>query len=95
LVYLTGHDFSSWNRYANYLFMGVLLFALVGTFAGPLGIIAFALALLGFIVYLVYEIWNLRQRPSNVLLNGVGIYVAVMGVFVEILRLVVAMYLEE
>ena len=94
-VYLTDHDFSSWNRYSNYLFMGVFLMALIGTFTPPLAAIAFILALLGFITYLIYEIWDMKQRPSSVYLNGIGIYVAFMGVFVQILQLVIEMMGER
>ncbi|MFB6241514.1 MAG: Bax inhibitor-1 family protein [Candidatus Nanosalina sp.] len=95
LVYGTDHDFSSWRKYSNYMFMGVLLFALLGTFAPAVVLIAFVLALLGFITYLVYEIWEMKQRPAKVYMNSIGIYVAFMGVFVQILQIVVEMYLEE
>ena len=91
LVYLTDHDFSSWQKYSNYLFMGVLLMSFIGTFSTGLIIVAFTLALLGFITYLVYEIWDMKQRPSNVYLNGIGTYVAFMGVFVQILQIVIEM----
>jgi FtsH-binding integral membrane protein len=95
LVYGTSHDFSQWRRYSNYMFMGVLLFALIGSFAPPVVLIAFILALLGFITYLVYEIWEMKQRPGKVYMNSIGIYVAFMGVFVQILQIVAEMYLEE
>lgn len=95
LVYLTDHDFSSWQRYSNYLFMGVLLMSFIGTFSRGLIIIAFTMALLGFITYLVYEIWDMKQRPSNIYLNGIGIYVAFMGVFVQILQIVIEMLAER
>jgi FtsH-binding integral membrane protein len=95
LVYGTDHDFSSWRRYSNYMFMGVLLFALIGSFAPMVVFIAFLLALFGFITYLVYEIWEMKQRPGKVYMNSIGIYVAFMGVFVQILQIVVEMYLEE
>ncbi|QKQ98616.1 hypothetical protein GKQ38_03785 [Candidatus Nanohaloarchaea archaeon] len=94
-VYLTDHNFSSWQRYSNYLFMGVFLMALIGTFTAPLAILAFILALLGFITYLVYEIWDMKQRPSSIYLNGIGIYVAFMGVFVQILQLVIEMMADR
>lgn len=94
-VYLTDHDFSSWQKYSNYLFMGVLLMSLIGTFSTGLIVVAFTLALLGFITYLVYEIWDMKQRPSSVYLNGIGIYVAFMGVFVQILQIVIQMLAER
>lgn len=95
LVYLTGKDFSKWGMYANYIFLGVIGVSLFGTFLPAFEIIAFSLALLGFFVYLVYEIHILRNTDQNPYMNGVGIYVAFMGVFIEILQLVVRMYLEE
>ncbi|WEL23004.1 Bax inhibitor-1 family protein [Candidatus Nanohalovita haloferacivicina] len=95
LVYLTEHDFSSWQRYSNYLFMGVLGISFIGTFSRGLIIVAFALALAGFLTYLVYEIWDMKQRPSNVYLNGIGIYVAFMGVFVQILQIVIEMLADR
>lgn len=95
LVYGTGRDFSSYRRYATYLFIGVLLTALVGTFAPAVALLAFVLALLGFLALLVYEIWETRKSPDKVLLNGVGIYNAFMGVFVHILRIVAELYLRR
>lgn len=89
LVYGTGKDFSSWRKYASYLFLGVIGFGFIGTAVPGLIIIAFVLALLGFLVYLVYEIWDMKRSPENVYLNGIGIYVAFMGVFVHILRIVI------
>lgn len=95
LVYGTGHDFSSWGRYANYIFLGVLGISLIGSFSGPFILVAFALALIGFIVYLVHEIYQVKTRPGRPFLNGIGVYVAFMGVFVQILQLVIQMLMEE
>ena len=95
LVYGTGHDFSSWGRYANYIFLGVLGFSLIGSFSPALIIFAFTLALIGFIVYLIHEIYNVKTRPGKPFLNGIGVYTAFMGVFVQILQLVVQMLMEE
>ncbi|MCJ7479113.1 MAG: hypothetical protein MUP63_02945 [Candidatus Nanohaloarchaeota archaeon QJJ-7] len=95
LVYGTKRDFSSFRRYSTYLFLGVLLTAFVGTFTPVVAGIAFILALLGFLTLLVYEIWETRKSPEKVLLNGIGIYNAFMGVFVHILRIVAEMYLRR
>ena len=95
LVYGTGHDFSSWGRYANYIFLGVLGFSLIGSFSPALIIFAFTLALIGFIVYLIHEIYSVKTRPGKPFLNGIGVYTAFMGVFVQILQLVVQMLMEE
>lgn len=95
LVYGTGHDFSNWGRYSTYMFIGVFLFALVGSLTPTVLAVAFLLALGGFITYLVYEIWEMKQEPRNIYLNAIGIYVAFMGVFVQILQIVVEMYLRR
>lgn len=95
LVYGTGHDFSSWGGYANYIFLGVLGISFIGSFSSVFTLVAFALALIGFIVYLVYEIYQVRTKPGQPLLNGIGVYTAFMGVFVQILQLVVQMLSKE
>jgi hypothetical protein len=42
---------------------------------------------LGFVADLTYEIWRVKeQRYASVLLSAIGIYVAVMGVFVHVLQ---------
>jgi len=94
-VYGTKKNFSKFRNYATYCFLGVLLFAFVGTFVGALAIIGFALATTGFLLYLIYEIWAIRTSPQKVMLNGIGIYSAFMGVFVHVLRIVVEMYLRR
>ena len=95
LVFGTSHDFSSWGKYANYIFLGVLGISFVGSFSGPFVIIAFFLALIGFIVYLIHQIYVTKTRPNTPFLNGIGLYTAYMGVFVEILQLVVRMLADE
>ena len=95
LVYGTGRNFRSWGKYSNYLFMGAFGTGLIGSAFPPLLLLTFILALIGFIVYLVYEIWRMKQRPGRVIMNGIGIYIAYMGVFVEILQIVISMLAEE
>jgi FtsH-binding integral membrane protein len=95
LVFGTDHDFSQWGRYANYIFLGVLGISLIGSFSPPVTILAFGLALLGFIVYLIHQIYMTKTRPGKPFLNGIGLYTAYMGVFVEILQLVVEMLLRR
>lgn len=95
LVYFTERDFSSWGMYSTYLFLGVAGLALFGTFLPGFGIIAFFMALAGFITYLVYEIYILREKEASPLMNGLGIYVAFMGVFVQVLQMVLRYYLER
>lgn len=95
LVYGSGRNFRSWGKYSNYLFLGAFGTGLIGSAFAPLLLLTFILVLLGFMVYLVYEIWRMKQRPGRVLMNGIGIYIAYMGVFVEILQLVVRMLIDE
>lgn len=95
VVFGTDHDFSSWGKYANYLFLGVLGVSLVGSFSPSFIALAFLLALTGFIVYLVYEIYQTKVRPGKPFLNAIGLYVAYTGVFVEILQIVVRSLMEE
>jgi FtsH-binding integral membrane protein len=95
LVYGTGRNFRTWGRYSNYLFLGALGTGLIGSAFAPLLLLTFILVLVGFIVYLVYEIWRMKQRPGRIIMNGIGIYIAYMGVFVEILQLVVRMLVDE
>ncbi|MFQ3275638.1 MAG: FtsH-binding integral membrane protein [Candidatus Nanohaloarchaea archaeon] len=95
LVYGTDHNFRNWGRYSTYMFLGVFLFAFIGSLSPMVLGIAFLLALGGFITYLVYEIWEMKQEPRKIYLNAIGIYVAFMGVFVQILQIIVEMYLRE
>lgn len=95
LVYVTGRNFRSWGRYSNYLFMGAFGTGLIGSAFPPLLLLTFVLVLVGFIVYLVFEIWRMKQKPGRVLMNGIGIYIAYMGVFVEILQIVISMLINE
>lgn len=95
LVYGTGHDFSSWGKYANYIFLGVMGFSLIGSFSPTVIIVAFTLALIGFIVYLIHEIYMVKTRPGKPFLNGIGVYTAFMGVFVEILQIVIHLLARE
>ncbi|MFP4038483.1 MAG: Bax inhibitor-1 family protein [Candidatus Nanohaloarchaea archaeon] len=95
LVYFTGRDFSRWGIYSTYLFLGVIGLSLFGTFLPGFGVIAFFLALAGFTTYLIHEIYILREQEASALMNGLGIYIAFMGVFVQVLQMVLRFYLER
>lgn len=95
LVFGSSHDFSNWGRYANYIFLGVLGVSFIGSFSAILGILAFTLALIGFIVYLIHQIYVTKTRPNTPFLNGIGLYTAYMGVFVQILQMIVEMLLAR
>ena len=95
LVFGTDYDFSSWGQYANYIFLGVLGVSFIGSFSGIFALISFTLALIGFIVYLIHQIYVTKTRPSTPFLNGIGLYTAYMGVFVQILQMIVEMLLSR
>ncbi|PSG98788.1 MAG: hypothetical protein BRC29_01515 [Nanohaloarchaea archaeon SW_7_43_1] len=95
VVYGTNHDFSDWGKYSSYMFLGVMGLAFVGSLTPVVLAGAFLLALAGFITYLIYQIWEMKETSSRVYLNAVGIYVAFMGVFVQILQIIVEMYLRR
>jgi FtsH-binding integral membrane protein len=90
VVYTTNHSFANWDKYS-----AILMFAGVGVIflgsvsgAGTLSVVAFGLILLGWIVDLVFEIYMVSNDSRSPLANGIGVYIAFMGVFVHILQLV-------
>lgn len=95
LVFWTGRDFSNFQQYSMYAFLGALGTGFVGSFTGIFALITFGLVLIGFILDLIYEIWDMNRNPENVYMNGLGIYIAFMGVFVQILQIVARSYLRE
>ncbi len=94
-VYGTGRDFEHWRSYSNYIFFAGIGTGLLGSFFRPLLLLTFVLVLTGFVVYLVFEIWRMKQRPQRTILNGIGIYVAYMGVFIHILQIVMEILGED
>lgn len=94
-VYWTDRNLSKTGMYANYAFLGVLGTAFIGTFVTPVLLLAFFLALTGFLLYLVYEVWRMKTEAVSPMLTGLGLYIAYAGVFVQILQLVARSYLDE
>lgn len=94
-VYWTDRDLRFTGKYSNYAFLGVFLFALVGTFIPVLAIPAFFFALAGFLLYLIYEVWEMKTTTKDFKLAGIGIYIAYAGVFIHVLQLVARHYLDE
>ncbi|MBX0323748.1 Bax inhibitor-1 family protein [Halomicroarcula sp. F13] len=88
VVFKSNYDFSGWQRYAFGCFIGGLVVGAAGVFLNPiLLVVAGLLFFLGFVVDLTYEIWAVREnRYASDLRNAIGIYVAVMGVFVHVLQ---------
>jgi len=94
-VYSSDRDFAWAGQYSTYCFLGLLLFAFIGTFTPALAVVAFVLAMAGFTLYLVHELWRLRDHQAGWQQNALGVYIAFMGVFVHILQIVVRMYLRR
>lgn len=95
VVYGTGRDFRNLSNYSFYSFIAALATGFIGSFSGIFALITFALVLLGFLLDLVYQIWEMKAKSQNHYLNGLGIYVAFMGVFVHVLQMVIEYYLRE
>jgi hypothetical protein len=89
-VFNTTRSFAGWQSYSFYLFIGGFALGAAGVFTTPLLLVAASLCFFaGFIVDLVYELWAVREnRYASELRNALGIYVAVMGVFVHVLMYV-------
>lgn len=94
-VYSSDRDFGWAGRYSSYCFLGLLGFALIGTFTPALAVVAFVLAMAGFTLYLIHELWRLRDHRASWQQNALGVYIAFMGVFVHILQIVVRMYMDR
>jgi hypothetical protein len=88
VVFRTDRSFAGWQRYAGGCFIGGIAVGAIGFFVSPvLLVVASLLFFLGFVVDLTYEIWAVREnRYASDLRNALGIYVAVMGVFVHVLQ---------
>lgn len=95
VVYSTEKNFAHYEKYSGICFLGVLIMGLIGSFAGPVLIIAFGLALAGFLFSLVYEIWMTSNNNRPAYANGIGLYVAFAGVFVHILQMVLRAMAEQ
>jgi FtsH-binding integral membrane protein len=94
VVYSTDRSFKSWGAKSGKLFIFALIFVALGSFIpGPIGSFALAagffLVIIGFVVDLVYEIWQVSSGYRTPVQNGFGLYVAFTGVFVHILQLVI------
>jgi len=87
VVFTTNYNFSSWQNYSFYCFIGGIGLAAAGVFLfTPLLLVASLLFFLGFMLSLTYEIWAVKEnRYASDLRNAIGIYTAVMGVFVNVL----------
>lgn len=90
LVYTTDHSFANWGGYASFAMIGGAFAYLIYTIipSTVFVLLAFGLILLGWIIDLVYEIFMVSDARRKPVANGIGVYIAFMGVFVHILQLV-------
>jgi len=91
VYYRADTDFDHWKWISAGAFVLGVVCSLVGTFVSVALLVAFPLFLLGFAFLLGWEIYQVRDRTrgSPPMYHAIGIYVAFMGVFVHILRIVV------
>lgn len=94
-VYTTDKNLQHWSKYANYAFFGVLGMSFVGSIFPPAILLAFALALFGFIATLVHEMWMTANHKRSAKANGFALYIAFAGVFVHILQIVIQILAEQ
>ena len=95
-VYLrSGTQFDHYGRWATYAFLGGLGALLLATFVPAVGVAAFALIFVGFLLRLGYEMWQVREGRGRPAMQSVGLYVAEAGVFVHVLQIVVRMLAER
>jgi len=89
-VFLTNSDKSKYAKYSGTCFISGLVLALPPAFGilTTLRWISFSFFIFGFIFDLVYEIWLTSKKERTLLINGIGVYIAVTGVFVHIIQLV-------
>jgi hypothetical protein len=89
-VFKTSRSFERFQFYSRGVFVGGFVVGAIGFFVTPaLMLLAGVLFFLGFVLDLIYEIWAVRENKyASTLRNAIGIYVAVMGVFIHILQLV-------
>jgi len=88
MVYSTDKSFESWGGYAGGAFLLGIVLVLFQTMLGwtVLGQLAIAAFLIGFMLDLVFEVWQTSSRGRRPLANGMAVYVAFMGVFVHVLQ---------
>ncbi len=94
-VFARSIDFDHWGRYGNFAFLGGILLVAVGTLATPVLLVAFVFIFVGFVLRLGWEIWRIRETDRSASLAAIGMYVAIMGVFVHVLQVAVRMWMQD
>jgi MFS family permease len=92
-VYARSKSFERWATFSTITFLLGIGAIAVGTFVAPVLLLAgFVFIFAGFLFRLGWEIWRVRERrdlPAT--LAAIGVYIAVMGVFVHVLQIVLRM----
>ena len=94
-VFARSKEFDSWGRYGNMAFLGGVLLVAVGTIVTPVLLVAFVFIFLGFVLRLGWEIWRVRETDRSASLAAIGIYIAIMGVFVHVLQIAVRTWMQD
>lgn len=96
-VYARSKSFDRWSTFSTVSFLLGIGCIAVGTFVAPILLLAgFVLIFAGFLFRLGWEIWRVRERQNlPAALAGIGIYIAVMGVFVHVLQIVLRLLVRR
>lgn len=96
-VYARDKDFDHWGTWSLFAFVGAFITGFLGSLVTPVLILTFVLVLVGFMFRLGYEIWQIKAntRSGDDLIHAIGLYVAVMGVFVHVLQIVLRILKEK
>lgn len=95
IVFGSNHSFENWAKYSGMLFLVGIGAFVIAEISALFALIAIGFFILGFIADLFYELWSVTGRDLSPLANGIGVYVAVMGIFVHILQFVLQALAEE
>jgi len=92
VVYSTDKSFRSWGEKSGKTFMlAIITVGLGSIIPGSIGalivVVCFVRVVIGFVIDLVYEIWQVASGNRTPIENGFGLYVAFTGVFVHLLQI--------
>lgn len=94
-VKTTDSNLERFRKYSLYSFIGVIVTTGLGLLYSPIYLISFILVLTGFISDLIYQIWRtgIGNRPD--LYDGFALYVAYIGVFIQILQIIIEILIDR